>query len=99
VDDAGPTSTIGFAYLKVANDSTKIVVGHGPFASKADIAEFREMLIVSRDRIEELLNEGKAEQEVLELKPLAEFDAKWAAGNPALATAHTRNVYNSFKRL
>jgi glyoxylase-like metal-dependent hydrolase (beta-lactamase superfamily II) len=86
-------------YLKTANDSTKIVVGHGPLASKADIVEFREMLIVSRDRIEKLFNEGKTEQEVLELKPLADLDAKWAAGNPALATAHTRNVYNSFKRL
>jgi cyclase len=86
-------------YLKVANDSTKVVVGHGPLASKADIAEFREMLITSRDRIEKLVNEGKTEQEVLDLKPLADLDAKWAAGNPQLATNHTRNVYGSFKRL
>ena len=85
-------------YLKVANDSTKVVVGHGPLASKKDIAEFRDMLITSRDRIEKLVNEGKTEQEVLELKPLADLDAKWAAGNPQLATNHTRNVYGSFKR-
>jgi glyoxylase-like metal-dependent hydrolase (beta-lactamase superfamily II) len=86
-------------YLRIANDATKIVPGHGPLATKADVAEFRDMLVVSRDRIEKLFNEGKTEQEVLELKPLADLDAKWAANNPALATAHTRNVYNSFKRL
>ena len=86
-------------YLKVSNDQTKIVVGHGPLASKADVAEFRDMLIVSRDRIGKLFDEGKTEQEVLDLKPLADLDAKWAPGNAALAIAHTRNVYNSFKRL
>ncbi|HEX5867025.1 MAG TPA: MBL fold metallo-hydrolase [Beijerinckiaceae bacterium] len=85
-------------YLKTANDDTKVVVGHGPLARKADIAEFRDMLVTSRERIQKLFDEGKSEEEVLALKPLADLDAKWAAGNPQLATNHTRNVYNSFKR-
>jgi cyclase len=86
-------------FLGVANETTKVVVGHGPLAGKSDIAEFHDMLVISRDRIEKLFKEGKTEQEVLDLKPLADLDAKWAAGNPALAIAHTRNVYNSFRRL
>jgi glyoxylase-like metal-dependent hydrolase (beta-lactamase superfamily II) len=85
-------------YLKVANDGTKIVVGHGPLANKADVAEFRAMLMTSRERIEKLFNEGKSEEEVIALKPLADLDEKWAAGNPQLAVAHLRNVYNSFNR-
>ncbi len=86
-------------YLKLANDDTKVVVGHGPLAAKADIAEFHDMLVISRDRIEKLFNAGKTEQEVIALKPLADLDTKWAAGNPQLAINHLRNVYNSFKRL
>jgi len=86
-------------YLKLADDKTKVVVGHGPLASKPDVAEFRDMLVTSRDRIEKLFNEGKTEEEVIALKPLADLDAKWAAGIPQLAISHTRNVYNSFKRL
>ena len=35
------------------------------------------MLVTSRDRIEKLFDEGKTEQEVLALKPLADLDAKW----------------------
>src|SRR5258708_7211548 len=85
-------------YLKASNDQTKVVVGHGPLASKKDVAEFREMLITSRDRIEKLFNEGKTEAEVLALDPLADLNEKWAANNPALAAGHTKNVYNSFKR-
>jgi cyclase len=86
-------------YLNFADDKTKVVVGHGPLANKADIAEFRDMLVTSRDRIEKLFNEGKTEEEVLAMKPLADLDAKWSGGIPQLAISHTRNVYNSFKRL
>jgi len=85
------------AYLKVSNDDTKIVVGHGPLAKKSDVAEFHAMLVTARDRIEKLVNEGKTEAEVVAAKPLADLDAKWAA-NDAAAVAFTRMVYNSFKR-
>ena len=85
------------AYLKVANDNTKVVVGHGPLAKKSDLVEFRTMLVTARDRIEKLVNEGKSEAEVVAAKPLADLDAKWAASEAA-ATAFTRMVYNSFKR-
>jgi glyoxylase-like metal-dependent hydrolase (beta-lactamase superfamily II) len=84
-------------YLKVANDSTRIVPGHGPLASKADLAVFRAMLVTSHDRIKKLFDEGKTEQEVAALKPLADLDATWS-NNAQHAAAHTRNVYNSFKR-
>jgi hypothetical protein len=56
------------------------------------------MLVTSHDRIKKLFDEGKSEQEVIALKPLADLDATWS-NNPAHATGHTRNVYNSFKRL
>jgi glyoxylase-like metal-dependent hydrolase (beta-lactamase superfamily II) len=85
------------AYLKVANDQTKIVPGHGALAKKADLVAWREMLVTSRDRIETLVKEGKTEQEVLAAKPLHDLDAKWAA-NDQQAQNWTRMVYNSFKR-
>ncbi|HKS64933.1 MAG TPA: MBL fold metallo-hydrolase [Xanthobacteraceae bacterium] len=84
-------------YLKAGNDQTKIVVGHGPLASKKDVAEFRAMLVTARDRVEKLFSEGKTEEEVIAAKPLADLDATWAR-NPQDAIGNTRNVYNSFKR-
>jgi glyoxylase-like metal-dependent hydrolase (beta-lactamase superfamily II) len=85
------------AYLEVANDKTKIVPGHGPLASRADLEVFRAMLITSRDRIQKLYEEGKTEQEVIALAPLADLDATWA-NNPQHAALNTKNVYNSFLR-
>jgi hypothetical protein len=86
------------AWLKASNDQTKIVVGHGPLANRNDIMEYREMLVISRDRIQRLYNEGKTEDQVVQMRPLKDLDAKWAANDQA-AIGHTRNVYNSFKRL
>jgi glyoxylase-like metal-dependent hydrolase (beta-lactamase superfamily II) len=84
-------------FLKAANDKTKIVPGHGPLASRADLEVFRAMLVTSRDRIQKLHEEGKTEQEVIALAPLADLDATWA-NNPQHAAFHTKNVYNSFLR-
>lgn len=84
-------------YIKASNDTTKIVPGHGPLASKADLVQFHAMLVTSRDRIEKLFAEGKSEADVLALKPLAELDATWAASEQQ-ASFHTRNVYHSFRR-
>jgi cyclase len=84
-------------YIKLANDNTKIVPGHGALATKADLIVFRDMLVTSHDRIKKLFDEGKTEEEVIALKPLADLDATWA-NNPQHAVGHTRNVYNSFKR-
>jgi len=85
-------------YLKVANDQTKVVVGHGGLASKADLVVFRDMLVTSHDRIKKLYDEGKTEEEVIAARPLADLDATWA-NNAGHAAGHTKNVYNSFKRL
>jgi glyoxylase-like metal-dependent hydrolase (beta-lactamase superfamily II) len=85
------------AYLKIANDQTKIVPGHGGLATRADVVEFHKMLVTARDRIEKLVNEGKTEAEVIAMKPLADLDATWS-NNEQHARDYTRMVYNSFKR-
>ena len=85
------------AFLKFVNDDTKVVIGHGPLAKKSDIVEFHDMLVIARDRIQKLFNEGKSEADVVAMRPLADLDAKWAV-NDSNAIAFTRMVYNSFKR-
>lgn len=84
-------------FMKVADDKTKIVPGHGELATKADLAVFRAMLVTSHDRIKKLYEEGKSEAEVQALKPLADLDATWG-NSPSHAAGHTRNVYHSFGR-
>jgi glyoxylase-like metal-dependent hydrolase (beta-lactamase superfamily II) len=84
-------------WLKLANDQTKVVVGHGALANKAKVAEYNAMVKAARERIEKLYREGKSEAEVVAADPLKDLNATWAA-NPEGAVNYTKQVYNSFKR-
>jgi glyoxylase-like metal-dependent hydrolase (beta-lactamase superfamily II) len=85
------------AWLKLANDQTKIVVGHGGLAKKSDIADYNAMVKTARERVEKLFNEGKSEAEVIAAKPLADLDKTWADNDQAAANM-VKQVYNSFIR-
>jgi cyclase len=85
------------AYLALANDQTKIVPGHGPLATKAQLAEFRAMLVTARERMQKLIAEGKSLDDIYAAKPFADFDAKHAANEQA-AKNFTRVVYYSLKQ-
>lgn len=84
-------------YLGLVNDTTKIVPGHGPLASKAQLVEYRAMLTTSRDRMAKLLAEEKTEADVYAAKPFADLDAKWAANEQA-SKNWMRVVYHSMKQ-
>jgi cyclase len=85
------------AYLRVANDKTKIVPGHGPLADKAKLTEYRAMLITARDRMIKLIKENKSEDDVIAAKPFADIDAKLGASEQA-SKNWIRVVYNSLKK-
>jgi glyoxylase-like metal-dependent hydrolase (beta-lactamase superfamily II) len=66
--------------LAGTTDKTRIIPGHGPLATKADLQTFRDMLKMQRDRIAKLKAEGKSRDEVIAAKPTADHDAKWGGG-------------------
>ena len=84
-------------WLKLANDQTKVVTGHGPLANKADIATYNAMVKTARERVEKLFNEGKTEDQVVAANPLADLNKTWAANEQA-GVNFLKQVYNSFKR-
>jgi cyclase len=65
-------------YLKLTDTNSKIVPGHGPVADKAELLDFYTMLVIARDRMDGLIQDGKSEGEVMAERPFADLDAKWA---------------------
>ncbi len=63
--------------LAIANDTTKIIPGHGPVCTKADLKVYRDMLATVSGRIKALIKAGKTLDEIKAAKPTAEFDEKW----------------------
>ena len=63
--------------LGLANNNTRIIPGHGPLGNRRDLNNYRRMLITVRDRMQNLIDEGKTIDEIIELKPNADFDETW----------------------
>jgi cyclase len=66
--------------LSLADDHTKIIPGHGPLMTKADVVAYRQMLIEVRDKVGKLIAGKKSTDEIKAAKPLADLDAKWGQG-------------------
>jgi glyoxylase-like metal-dependent hydrolase (beta-lactamase superfamily II) len=56
--------------------NTKIIPGHGPTVTRAEVMAHRDMILAVRDRVSKLITEGKSQEEVLAAKPTSEFDGK-----------------------
>ncbi|MGH9595890.1 MAG: MBL fold metallo-hydrolase, partial [Edaphobacter sp.] len=63
--------------LATVADSTIIIPGHGPIGNKAQLTEFRDMLVGARDNVAKLKKEGKSLQDTIAAKPTASYDEKW----------------------
>jgi glyoxylase-like metal-dependent hydrolase (beta-lactamase superfamily II) len=63
--------------LATATADTIIIPGHGPIGTKAQLTEFHDMLVGSRDNVAKLKKEGKSLEETIAAKPTAAYDEKW----------------------
>ncbi|GAB5488045.1 MAG: MBL fold metallo-hydrolase [Parasphingorhabdus sp.] len=81
--------------LKMADENTKIIPGHGPMASKADLMEYRDMLKSVIAAVGAAQGEGKSLEQVVAMKPAAKWDT-----NPNAfikGDAFVEAVYKSLK--
>jgi cyclase len=67
--------------LSMIDDSTKVIRGHGPLGNKAELAAYRDMLVVVRDRVAKLVKAGKSQEEVLAARPTKEFEEKYGGAS------------------
>jgi len=80
--------------LAQTDQQTKIVPGHGPVATRADLQDYRDMLVQVRQRIQVLILAGKTMDEAVAAEPTKDFDAKWGSGYVP-ADVFTRMVFSS----
>jgi glyoxylase-like metal-dependent hydrolase (beta-lactamase superfamily II) len=66
--------------LALATEKTRIIPGHGPLASKADLQAYRDMLATVVGRIKDQLAAGKSIREIVDSKPTREFEDRWGKG-------------------
>ena len=60
--------------------NTKYVPGHGELSTRADVIEFRDMVLTVAERVAALVEDGASYEQVVAASPTREFEAKW--GDP-----------------
>jgi cyclase len=76
----GGMASAAEAMGKVGDAQTRIIPGHGPMATKADLKTTHDMLATIHDRIAAMIKAGKPVEEAVAAKPTAEFDAMYGQG-------------------
>jgi glyoxylase-like metal-dependent hydrolase (beta-lactamase superfamily II) len=81
------------ANLAATTDKTIIIPGHGqPVSNRAQLQDFRDMLVGIRENVATLKRQGRSLDEIVAAKPTAAYDEKW--GNFVIGPAlFTKLVY------
>ena len=87
----------GYRVLAMSNAGTRIIPGHGPLATPDDLRDWLQVLRSTRESIQELIDQGMSEDEVVAANPTAEYNESHGGGfmNPE---NYTRLVYQSLTR-
>ncbi len=55
-----------------------VVPGHGRLCDEAEVTDYRDMLTVIRDRVQDLINKGKTLDEVKAARPSRDYDRRYS---------------------
>jgi glyoxylase-like metal-dependent hydrolase (beta-lactamase superfamily II) len=79
-----------------ASDHTVVIPGHGSIGGRAELIEFRDMLIAIRGKVAGLKTGGMSRAQVIAATPTEGFDAKWG-GSVIDGPFFTRLVFDGLK--
>src|SRR5207245_11130084 len=77
---------------------TMIIPGHGRLSNEWEVTEYRDMMVIIRDRVQAMINKGATLQQVLAAKVSADYDARfgWNSG-PWTTAMFIEALYTSLK--
>jgi glyoxylase-like metal-dependent hydrolase (beta-lactamase superfamily II) len=58
---------------------TYVVPGHGHICDEADVVEYRDMVVIVRDRIQDLIAKGRTLEQIKASKPSLDYDGRYSS--------------------
>ena len=58
---------------------TRVIPGHGRICNEADVVDYRDMVTIVRDRVQEMARKGMTLQQVKAARPSLEYDGIYGA--------------------
>ena len=75
-----------------------IIPGHGRLSDTADVGSYRNMLVMVRDRVKDLMKKGMTLQQVKAARPTLDFDGRYGSTTgPWTTDMFVEAVYRSLQ--
>lgn len=75
---------------------TRVIPGHGRICNEADVVDYRDMVTIVRDRVQEMIKKGMTLQQISAARPTLEYDGYYGApSGPASPDGFLEAVYRS----
>ena len=81
--------------LSLTGPRTRVIPGHGPVLTRADVIDYRDMLRMARDRVAAAKAGGLAAPDVLGADLLHDLDPRWKLPTNPVTSRFPLNVYRS----
>lgn len=80
------------------DNGTMIIPGHGRVSNEFEVAEYRDMIVIIRDRIRAMMNKNATLEEVKAARPTIDYDTRFGANTGAWTTdMFIEAIYTSLK--
>jgi cyclase len=77
---------------------TYVVPGHGYLSDEHDVAEYRDMVVIVRDRVKAMLDAGAMPTQIKAARPTADYDTRYGANTgPWTTEMFVEAVYSSLR--
>ena len=85
-------------YVHDEDGGTLIIPGHGRVTDEWEVAEYRDMLVIIRDRVNDMIKKGATLAQVQAARLTADYDTRFGAtSGPWTTDMFVEAVYNSLK--
>jgi glyoxylase-like metal-dependent hydrolase (beta-lactamase superfamily II) len=72
--------------VKTQEAGTYVIPGHGRICDEADVVEFRDMLVIVRDRIQDMIRKKMTLEQVKAARPTLDYDPQYVTANSFVKT-------------
>ena len=78
---------------RLQEGGTRVIPGHGRLCDEAEVVEYRNMITIVRDRVQDMIKKGMTLEQVKAARPTLDYDTAYGSGD-----AFVEAVYKSLKK-
>ena len=82
---------------KFQEGGTYVIPGHGRLCDEADVVEYRDMVTIIRDRVQDLIGKGLTWEQVKAARPSRDYDSEYDGEGGSSPDAFVEAIFQSLK--